>query len=134
MTHAAHLSPRSQALLDRIDAWSDHSRLHSVLVRVGVTVTGPLVILTGVAMLVLPGPGLVVIALGLALLALEYDWARGLVGLLGRGVSWVRRAVLPKDGSAGRRILGLAGGATFLMATTALTGAVTTFVGTQTIL
>ena len=49
-------------------------------------------------------------------------------------MSWVRRAVLPKDGSPGRRILGLAGGATFLVATTALTGAVTTFVGTQTFL
>ena len=29
----------------------------------------------GVAMLVLPGPGLAVIALGLAVLATEYDWA-----------------------------------------------------------
>ena len=43
-------------------------------------------------------------------------------------------AVLPKDGSPGRRILGLGGGAAFLVATTALTGAVTTFVGTQTFL
>ena len=48
----------------------------------GPTVAGPLVVLVGVAMLVLPGPGLVVIALGLALLALEYEWARGLVGAL----------------------------------------------------
>jgi uncharacterized protein (TIGR02611 family) len=134
MTHAAHLSPRSREFLDRIDAWSGASRLRSALVRVGVTVAGPLVVLTGVAMLVLPGPGLVVIALGLALLALEYEWARGLMGGLGRVVSWVRRAVLPKDGSPGRRILGLAGGAAFVVATTALTGAVTTFVGTQTLL
>ena len=133
MTHS-HLSPRARALLDRIDAWSGRSRVRKVLVRAGVTVAGPLVVLVGVAMLVLPGPGLVVIALGLALLALEYEWARGLVGGLGRLVSWVRRAVLPKDGSPGRRILGLAGGATFLVATTALTGAVTTFVGTQTFL
>jgi uncharacterized protein (TIGR02611 family) len=131
MTHA-HLSPRSRALLDRIDAWSGSSRVRSVLVRLGVTVAGPLVVVAGVAMLVLPGPGLVVIALGLALLALEYEWARRLVGLLGLAVSWARRAVLPKDGSAGRRILGLAGGATFLVATTALTGAVTTYVGAQT--
>ena len=133
MTHA-HLSPRSRALLDRVDAWSDHSRVRSVLVRGGVTIAGPLVVLVGVAMLVLPGPGLVVIALGLALLALEYEWARGLVGAMGRGVSWVRRAVLPKDGSPGRRVFGLAGGAAFVVATTALTGAVTTFVGTQTFL
>ena len=133
MTHP-HLSPRARALLDRIDAWSGRSRVRKVLVRAAVTVAGPLVVLVGVAMLVLPGPGLVVIALGLALLALEYEWARGLVGGLGRVMSWVRRAVLPKDGSPGRRILGLAGGAAFVVATTALTGAVTTFVGTQTIL
>jgi uncharacterized protein (TIGR02611 family) len=133
MTHP-HLSPRAQRLLDRIDAWSGHSRVRKVLVRAGVTVAGPLVVVAGVAMLVLPGPGLVVIALGLALLALEYEWARGLVGGLGRVLSWVRRAVLPKDGSPGRRILGLAGGAAFVVATTALTGAVTTFVGTQTLL
>jgi hypothetical protein len=133
MTHP-HLSPRARNLLDRIDAWSGRSRVRKVLVRAGVTVAGPLVVLVGVAMLVLPGPGLVVIALGLALLALEYEWARGLVGGLGRVVSWVRRAVLPKGGSAGRRILGLAGGAAFVVATTVLTGAVTTFVGTQTIL
>ena len=130
----AHLSPRVRAFLDRIDAWSGHSRLRSLLVRVGVTVAGPLVVLAGVAMLVLPGPGLVVIAMGLALLALEYEWARGLVGLLGAAVSWVRRAVLPKGGSAGRRILGLGGGAVFVVATTALTGAVTTYVSAQTVL
>jgi len=51
---------------------------------------------------------------------------------LGRAVSWVRRAVLPKGGTPGRRFLGLATGAAFVVATTALTGAVTTFVGTQT--
>jgi hypothetical protein len=134
MTHAAHLSPRSRALLDRIDAWSGSSPLRSVVVRVGVTVAGPLVVLAGVAMLVLPGPGLVVIALGLALLALEYEWARGLVGGMGLVASWARRAVLPKDGSAWRRIVGLAGGATFVVATTALTGAVTTYVGAQTLI
>jgi uncharacterized protein (TIGR02611 family) len=133
MTHA-DLSPRARAFVDRIDAWSGHSRPRKVLVRVGVTVTGPLVVLAGVAMLVLPGPGLVVIALGLALLALEYEWARSLVGGLGRVASWVRRAVLPKGGSPGRRILGLAGAATFMLATTALTGAVTAFVGAQTVL
>jgi uncharacterized protein (TIGR02611 family) len=133
MTHA-QLSPRARDLLDRLDAWSGRSRVRKVLVRLGVTVAGPLVVLAGVAMLVLPGPGLVVIALGLALLALEYEWARAVLGLLGRAGVRVRRAVLPKDGSPGRRLLGLTGGAAFLVATTALTGAVTTFVGTQTLL
>ncbi|HCB07780.1 MAG TPA: PGPGW domain-containing protein [Nocardioides sp.] len=129
MTH--QLSPRATAFLDRIDAWSGQSRLRSVLVRAGVTVAGPLLVVAGVAMLVLPGPGLVVIALGLALLALEYNWARGVMGALGSLVGRVRRAVLPQDATAGRKLLGLGGGAAFVVATTALTGAVTTFVGAQ---
>ena len=133
MTHA-ELSPRARDLLDGLDAWSGRSRVRKVLVRLGVTVAGPLVVLAGVAMLVLPGPGLVVIALGLALLALEYEWARAVLGLLGRAGVRVRRAVLPKDGSRGRRLLGVTGGAAFVVATTALTGAVTTLVGTQTLL
>jgi hypothetical protein len=130
VTHP-ELSPRAQALLDRIDAWADRSPVRSVAVKVGVTVGGPLVILAGVAMLVLPGPGLVVIALGMALLALEYEWARTVLAVAGRGAAWVRRTVLPRDGSQGRRLLGVAGAAGFVVATTLLTGAVTTFVGSQ---
>lgn len=44
--------------------------------RIVVTVVGTTVILIGVAMIVLPGPALVVIPAGLAILALEFAWAR----------------------------------------------------------
>lgn len=47
--------------------------------RVLVSVGGGLVLAAGAAMLVLPGPGLVVIAAGLALLATEFVWARRLL-------------------------------------------------------
>ncbi|MEY4339042.1 MAG: hypothetical protein RLZ14_892 [Actinomycetota bacterium] len=43
--------------------------------RIGVFVAGVVVMLAGVAMLVLPGPGLVVILLGLGILATEFAWA-----------------------------------------------------------
>ena len=43
--------------------------------RAGITVAGFLLILAGVAMLVLPGPGLLTIIAGLAVLATEYAWA-----------------------------------------------------------
>ena len=128
------LSPRSQALLDRIDAWAERSPVRAVAVKVGVTIGGPLVILAGVAMLVLPGPGLVGIALGMALMALEYDWARSMLAALGRAAHWVRVKTLPKDGSAGRKVLGASGAVAFVVATTAITGAVTTFVSAQTFL
>ena len=44
--------------------------------RVVVTAGGGLLLLAGAAMLVLPGPGLLVIAAGLGLLATEFVWAR----------------------------------------------------------
>ncbi len=43
---------------------------------VAVAVVGGTVVLTGVAMLVLPGPGILTIVAGLALLATEFAWAR----------------------------------------------------------
>ena len=43
--------------------------------RAGVTIAGFALIIAGVAMLVLPGPGLLAIIAGLALLATEYAWA-----------------------------------------------------------
>ena len=130
VTHP-ELSPRAQTMLDRIDAWAARGPVRKAAVRVGVTVAGPVTIVAGVAMLVLPGPGLVVIALGMALLALEYAWARTVLAQAGRGAAWVRRTVLPRDGSQGRRLLGVAGAGAFVVATTLLTGAVTTFVGAQ---
>jgi uncharacterized protein (TIGR02611 family) len=47
--------------------------------RIAVTIAGAVVILVGVAMLVLPGPGWVVIFAGLAILSTEYVWARRLL-------------------------------------------------------
>lgn len=43
---------------------------------VAVSVVGGTVVLAGVAMLVLPGPGILTIVAGLALLATEFAWAR----------------------------------------------------------
>lgn len=47
--------------------------------RVGVGVAGGLLIIVGVVLLVLPGPGLLVIAAGLAVLATEFTWASRLL-------------------------------------------------------
>jgi hypothetical protein len=43
--------------------------------RVAVTIAGGVLILVGLVLLVLPGPGIVVIALGFAVLGTEYAWA-----------------------------------------------------------
>ena len=44
--------------------------------RIVVSVIGMTVLLVGVALLVLPGPAVVVIPIGLAILATEFAWAR----------------------------------------------------------
>lgn len=47
--------------------------------RVVVLIVGGTILLTGLVMLVTPGPGLVVILIGLATLASEFPWARRLL-------------------------------------------------------
>jgi tellurite resistance protein TerC len=44
--------------------------------RIAVFIVGCSVILFGIALLVLPGPAVVVIPIGLAILATEFAWAR----------------------------------------------------------
>jgi hypothetical protein len=50
-----------------------------------VGVIGSTVILFGLALLILPGPAVLVIPLGLAILATEFAWARQLIK---RGGTW----------------------------------------------
>jgi uncharacterized protein (TIGR02611 family) len=47
--------------------------------RIAVLVIGSVLVLAGLAMLVLPGPGLLVIVAGLAVLASEFAWAEHLL-------------------------------------------------------
>lgn len=44
--------------------------------RIVVAIVGATVLIIGLVMLVTPGPGLVVIPIGLAILGLEFAWAR----------------------------------------------------------
>jgi len=46
---------------------------------VGVTAAGSSMVLAGLVLLVLPGPGVLVILAGLAVLATEYAWAKSLL-------------------------------------------------------
>jgi uncharacterized protein (TIGR02611 family) len=58
--------------------------------RILVTTLGLLLLAAGVLMLVLPGPGLVGLFLGFAVLATEYAWARRLVEPIRRRVEAAR--------------------------------------------
>ena len=60
------------------------------VVRAGVVLVGALITIAGIVMTgPVPGPGFLVIPLGLALLALEFVWAER---LLERAVAWAERA------------------------------------------
>ena len=56
-----------------------HNCQHPVVRRVVVAIIGGVLLLTGTALLVLPGPGIVVILAGIAVLSLEFEWAGRLV-------------------------------------------------------
>jgi len=68
-------------LVQRIRKRTDALGLRQVR-RVIVFVVGFTVILFGLALLVLPGPAIVVVPMGIAILALEFRWAK----------RWMRRA------------------------------------------
>ena len=70
--------------------------------RIAVSVIGFTVLLVGVAMLVLPGPALVVIPAGLAILGLEYAWARAwLARVKAKGTQIARAAAVRVNGRRG---------------------------------
>jgi Flp pilus assembly protein TadB len=64
--------------------------------RVGVTIAGFAVVLAGLAMLVLPGPGIVVIIAGLAILATEYVWAQRLLRIAKEKANQAKDVILRK--------------------------------------
>ncbi len=68
--------------------------------RLGVALAGGVVVLAGIAMLVLPGPGILAIAAGLALLALEFEAARD---LRDRIAGWVRARMRRAEAKASAR-------------------------------
>jgi uncharacterized protein (TIGR02611 family) len=55
-----------------------HKERHH-LIRVAAAIGGFLVMLLGIVLIPLPGPGLLVVAVGLAVLALEFAWAEQLL-------------------------------------------------------
>ena len=68
--------------------------------RAVVFVVGFGVLLLGVVMLVAPGPGVLVIALGLGILATEFAWARGLLKKLREKGSGVAKRFFGKNAAS----------------------------------
>lgn len=85
--------------------------------RVAVSAAGGILLLAGVVMLVVPGPGIVVIAIGFVVLGTEYAWAAAALERTKRmaktageiaqdGVAKAGRAARGAGRSGGRRVRG----------------------------
>jgi tellurite resistance protein TerC len=52
------------------------SMTYRIARRIAIAIVGGTVLLIGIAMIVLPGPAIIVIPMGLGILGLEFAWAR----------------------------------------------------------
>lgn len=97
---------RVQLTVDRLNERRDLHRGRSRFIRIAYAIAGLTVLLAGLLMLVLPGPALIVIPLGLAILSLEFAWAERLLdGALDRAAQADRAVQSPQE----RRLLIIAG-------------------------
>lgn len=87
---------------------TERSARRNVVARMAVIVVGAVVTLGGLAMLVLPGPGIVIVFVGLGILAQELPWAERLLSFAKRKAQvdkvakqplWVRVALIGATGA-----------------------------------
>jgi uncharacterized protein (TIGR02611 family) len=81
--------------IDRVRSWA-HARPGGAQIwRAGVALAGLLVIVVGIVLLPAPGPGWLIIFLGLGIWASEFTWARSLLTFARRSVgtwtAWLGR-------------------------------------------
>lgn len=72
-------SERPRPIIERVRARRERHRARNRIIRFVWAIFGFLVVLVGLVMLVTPGPGLLVIVVGLGILALEFAWAERLL-------------------------------------------------------
>ncbi len=78
MTEAPAPEDRS-AWAARLDGWRDRYEAKGPVYKAGWLLVGVLVTIAGIIMIVTPGPALVLIPLGLAMLAMQFEWAERLM-------------------------------------------------------
>jgi uncharacterized protein (TIGR02611 family) len=76
--------------------------------KIGIGALGAIVVAIGIVLIPFPGPGWAIVIVGLAILALEFAWAKNLLEFTKRHVQswthWVGRQSLPM-----RALIGVAG-------------------------
>lgn len=77
MVHIGHMKQTARrALRTKLRSWLFLDYAPRPVRRIIIGVVGGTILLIGLAMIVLPGPAIVVVPLGLAVLATEFLWAR----------------------------------------------------------
>ena len=67
------------ALLQKIEARRESYKEHGRIYRAAWVTAGVIVVAAGIAMVVFPGPAVIVIPIGLAMLSFEFAWAQKLL-------------------------------------------------------
>jgi uncharacterized protein (TIGR02611 family) len=92
---AASLLDRYLRRMRRIRSWAARRRGGLPAYRLAIGVIGLILTLAGVVLLVLPGPGWLLIFMGLGVWATEFPWAKSLLRFVQRTLrawtEWVRR-------------------------------------------
>jgi uncharacterized protein (TIGR02611 family) len=96
------VAPERPELLRKLDARKRRHKQRGLPARVGVVALGGVLVVLGVLMSGpgIPGPGIVVILLGLSFLALEFTWAER---LLEKAIVWADRARARAEASSPRQ-------------------------------
>jgi uncharacterized protein (TIGR02611 family) len=95
---------RPHPIIERLQMRRERHLARSRLYRLVFAVAGFTVLLAGLAMLLLPGPGLLVIVIGLTILALEFAWAERMLERAVDRMERARRAT--KEASRWQKIFG----------------------------
>jgi uncharacterized protein (TIGR02611 family) len=83
--------------------------------RIGVGAVGGLIVVAGLALVPLPGPGWLIVFIGLSVLATEFAWAERLLGVArARVTAWTRWAASRPPGV--RLLIGVSGVAVLVAA------------------
>ena len=82
----------SESLVSDMEALAKSAYRHGR--RVVILVVGSTVVAVGLVLLVTPGPAIVVIPVGLAILAIEFAWARRWLRKMGKTVKDVQNQIM----------------------------------------
>jgi uncharacterized protein (TIGR02611 family) len=114
----ATIAELSAEELDREPRWHDRRVIFPLKVvarfiarngkRIGIAIVGGLLVLVGIALLVLPGPGWLVIFIGLGILATEFVWAERLLNSAKQKAQQAKDKVLEKKAFRAERKAGRA--------------------------